>query len=150
MELTEKKAQALAKNVEAVARKKDIKVLSKDAYEFIILKMGFIAHYNLFGFQDVYEDLREFFLRLQTGEYSRERDYNLDQAERQANDLFFKNNYGEENQKNTAWLMKELVNIARRYENEVGEHFNNKEKDKDLSVAKKLAGKYGYELSEIK
>ncbi len=149
MEMTEKKAQVIAKNVEAVARKKDIKVLSMDAYEFIILKMGFIAHYNLFGFHDAYEDLREFFLRLQTGEYSREKDYNLDQAERQANDLFFKNNYGEENQKNTAWLMKELVNIARRYEEEIKEHFNSIEMKKDLSAAKLLAGKHGFKLTEI-
>lgn len=147
MELTEKKARAIAKNVEDVARKKDIKVLSKDAYEFIILKMGFIAHFNLFGFHDSYEDLRDFFLKLQTGEYSREIDHNLEQANRQEKDLFFKKNYGEENQKNTAWLMREIVHIARKYEREIDEHFGSREKKKDLSAARRLAGKHGFELT---
>ncbi len=147
--MTEKKAQAIAKNVESVARKRDIKVLSRDAYEFIILKMGFIAHYDLFGFHDVYEDLREFCLRLRTSEYSGEKDYNMKQAERQENDRFFRNNYGEENQKNTAWLMRELVNIARRYEEEIKEHFDSIERKKDLSAAKVLAGKHGFKLTEI-
>ena len=88
-----------------------------------------------------------FFLKLQTGEYSREIDHNLEQADRQEKDLFFKKNYGEENQKNTAWLMREIVHIARKYEREIDEHFGSREKKKDLSAARRLAGKHGFELT---
>ena len=115
MEISKNTARAIVENIRKVAVKKDISFLSKQAYEFITLKMGFIAHYDLYGFQLVYKDLREFFLRLQTSEYSNDKNYNLREADRQENDSDFKKWYGEENQKNTAWVMREIIKIARKF-----------------------------------
>lgn len=44
----------IVKNVLAAC--KDIHKLNKDGYNFLYLASGFIAHYNLHGFIDYYED----------------------------------------------------------------------------------------------
>jgi len=146
MDMNEGEAKAVVRSLKKVAEKKDIRFLTKGAYQLITLKMGFIAHFNLCGFQSVYQDLREFFLRLQTSEYSNERDYNLREADRQEKDSDFKKWYGQENQKNTAWVIREIVRIAREHEKEVAEVFGKQQMTEELSTASTLAEKYGYQL----
>lgn len=149
MELTTAEAKALVRNIKKLAEERNIDFLNKSAYQFITLKMGFIAHYDLYGFREVYRDLREFFLELQTSEYSNSKDYNLREADRQESDSDFKKWYGEANQKNTAWTIREIIRIARNYEKEIDEHFGEKEKEAELKQANVLASKYGYSLAKI-
>lgn len=106
---------AIAGNVEQVFRSRDIRKLKKPAYNFITLHMGFIAHYSVFGFQDVYRDLEEFAQRLQTSEYSNEYDYNLKQADRHERDPDFDRWYGPVYNKSIAEAMRRIVAVARRY-----------------------------------
>ena len=147
MELNIDKEIAIAKNIKRVAEEKDINLLNKPAYQFIILKMGFIAHYDIFGFREVYKDLREFFSRLQTSEYSNDKDYNLRWADSQENDSDFNKWYGEDNQKNTAWVIREIIRIAREYEEKINEYFDGKQKEDELKEAGVLASKHGYSLT---
>jgi hypothetical protein len=49
-------AKLIAKNVGDVLASGDIERLSKTSYDFLYLMGGFIAHYNLYGFQDYYTD----------------------------------------------------------------------------------------------
>ena len=148
MELTMVKAKRIVRNIKKIAEEKNIDFLTKPTYQFITLKLGFIAHYNRFGFVEVYRDLRKFFYRLQTSEYSNDEDYNLRWADRQENDSDFKKWYGEQNQKNTAWTIREIVRIAKQYEKEIGEYFDEKQKEAELKHAEVLASKYGYSLVE--
>lgn len=53
-------SKAIVNNVKLVFKTGDIKKLNNPTYHFIYLLSGFIAHYNLYGFQDTYSDLREF------------------------------------------------------------------------------------------
>jgi hypothetical protein len=48
------------KIIEKVLKKKDLKYLTKEAYNFIILKCGSIAHFNIDGWRYHYGDLRDF------------------------------------------------------------------------------------------
>ena len=72
----------LERNIREVFRTGDIGKLTKGTYEFITLHMGFIAHYDLHGFQCVYADLDLFREMLQRSEYSHDPDYNLEWADR--------------------------------------------------------------------
>ncbi|GAI31283.1 unnamed protein product, partial [marine sediment metagenome] len=62
--------KALEQNLALVFKAGDIHKLNKPSYTFIIDHMGFIAHYDLIGFQCAYAELDEFRERLQTSEYS--------------------------------------------------------------------------------
>ncbi|GAI51394.1 unnamed protein product, partial [marine sediment metagenome] len=72
----------LERNIREVFRTGDIGKLTKATYQFITLHMGFIAHYSLYGFMDRYTDLDELRLNLQTSEYSRDPEYNLQWADK--------------------------------------------------------------------
>jgi len=48
------------KSIEKVLKKKDLKYLTKEAYNFITLRCGSIAHYNIDGWRYHYRDLRDF------------------------------------------------------------------------------------------
>lgn len=52
--LTEKQRRTICKNVVDAA--KDIKKLNKNGYDFLYLASGFIAHYNIHGFKEHYEE----------------------------------------------------------------------------------------------
>ena len=52
--LTERQKSLIVSNV--VKACKDITLLNKTGYNFLYLASGFIAHYNLYGFIDYYEN----------------------------------------------------------------------------------------------
>ena len=72
----------LERNIREVFSSGDIGKLTKGTYQFITLHMGFIAHYDLYGFQCAYADLELFREMLQRSEYSHDPDYNLNWADR--------------------------------------------------------------------
>jgi hypothetical protein len=84
----------ILRSVRRIFETGDIGKLSKKAYNHITLQMGFIAHYNLAGFQDVYSDVHEFAKRILTSEYSNVVDYNRRRAGRYMADSFFVDSYG--------------------------------------------------------
>lgn len=125
---------AIVSNIESVFKHRDIRKLNKPSYEFITLCMGFIAHDNLYGFQEVYTDLREFCVKLQTSEYSRDKDSNLKEANRVEKDRDFLSWYGEAYCKSKAEAIRKSVALARKYEKEVSVH----EADRDDSIFRLL------------
>jgi len=96
-----------------VFRTGDIDKLNKYTYTFIIDHMGFIAHYDLIGFQCTYADLDEFREKLQTSEYSNRPDYNLDWADRYEGDRDFIKWYGSAYCKSVAEGIKHIIAVAR-------------------------------------
>jgi len=52
-----RQADLIVSNVRKVFVTGDARNLSKSAYNFLYLCSGFIAHYNLYGFQDAYQDV---------------------------------------------------------------------------------------------
>ena len=61
-------AGRIVRNVSRVFLKEDINLLSKESYNHIITRMGFIAHYDLVGFQHEYRILIRFAEKLLTSE----------------------------------------------------------------------------------
>lgn len=57
--MTPYNTKAIADNLRLVFTSGDIRKLNQPTYTFISLMSGFIAHYNLYGFQDEYTDLRQ-------------------------------------------------------------------------------------------
>lgn len=57
--LTTRQIVMIVGNIRKVMTTRNSKNLSKQAYNFLYLSSGFIAHYNLYGFQDVYANVDE-------------------------------------------------------------------------------------------
>lgn len=54
---TNRQSQLIVWSVAKVMKTGDIEHLTKQAYNFLMLSSGFIAHYNLHGFMDYYSDV---------------------------------------------------------------------------------------------
>lgn len=54
--ITQKQASTIANNIAKVIKKQDMDLLSSAAYKYISIQSGFIAHYNLQGFRDYYQN----------------------------------------------------------------------------------------------
>ena len=107
--------EALDQNIARVFFEENIGKLNKPTYEFIISHMGFIAHYDLRGFQGEYQDLDHFRTMLQTGEGSGDLNYNynLQQAQRFENDRDFDKWYGQAYCHSVADGIRRIVKQAR-------------------------------------
>jgi hypothetical protein len=137
-------AGGIVNSVRRVLEGRNIEHLTKQAYEFITLYTGFIAHYNLQGFQDTYADLRDFVKSLQTSEYSNDMDYNLrwaDELERRERD----GDTGDKG-KDKADIIREIIKLARLYQNDIDAEFTELQRQSEIGAAQKLAGKYGFKV----
>jgi hypothetical protein len=73
----------IVNNIAKVIKTSNIELLTKQAYNYLYLAQGFIAHYNLHGFRDYYQDtatLKDDILQFQdsnqwTNFHPGERDY---------------------------------------------------------------------------
>jgi hypothetical protein len=54
--LSDRQTKMIVSNIAKVAKTGDTNYLTKQAYRFLNLSSGFIAHYNLFGFRAYYAD----------------------------------------------------------------------------------------------
>lgn len=124
-------------NVRKVLEACDISLLRPEAYRFIKLYMGFIAHYDLSGFKAEYADLRRFCRKLQTSEYSVDLSHN---SVRSAN------RYNDEGKFDVADTIYDLVLLAREYEEQIEKVFALRERDREVEQARMLAEKHGYVL----
>jgi len=110
------KVRRISKNVRQVFKHSDIRRLNKEAYNLIILHMGFIAHYNLYGFQDEYANVHEFARTLLTSEYSRDPRDTTNRAARIEEQ--YKHEEGKEVYgKRTAQTIRAIILAARQYMN---------------------------------
>ena len=135
--------KAIVSNVKSIIEHKDITYLNNPTYKFITSHLGFIAHYDLGGFQSTYQDLREFMKALQSSEYSQDKDYNLHQADRQETDKDFDEWYGQVYNKSIAEATRRIVMLCREYEKSIETVFDENEKQSDLSMARMLVSKHG-------
>jgi len=71
-------SKAIVNNIEQVFKNNDINKLNKPTYKFVMNLSGFIAHYDLYGFQNYYQDLREFAKDLLNSCSELDADYKLD------------------------------------------------------------------------
>lgn len=55
--ISEKEAKSITNSFQKVFQTGDISKLTRKAYNFIMLSVGFIAHYNLEGFRGYYSDV---------------------------------------------------------------------------------------------
>ena len=110
---TEKKCASVVKSIEKVIETDDMEKLTKPAYEFIIQKLGFIAHYSHEGFKDHYSQLgtKDFAMKLVTGEAGIP-GYNDVFAERFLSGQF-DNLYTEQESKNIGNTMKTILQTVR-------------------------------------
>jgi hypothetical protein len=140
---------AIVKNIEQIFKNADIKYLNKPTYQFIINSMGFIAHYDLYGFQSVYADLRKFAVKLQTSEYSSQTNYNLNWADSIERDKEFEEWHGKPYNKSKADVIRGIVAVAKKYEQEIFADFDEQEKNEEISQARALAKKHGFKLEKV-
>jgi hypothetical protein len=57
--LTLRKTDLIVSSIRKVFQTGDINHLSSSAYKFLNLSSGFIAHYNLYGFRDAYDNVND-------------------------------------------------------------------------------------------
>jgi len=87
--------KTLEQNTALVFKTGDIRKLNGVTYHFITMQMGFIAHYDLAGFQNAYQDIKVFRETLLTSEYSQDPDYNMRRSFTYERDRDFIKWYGE-------------------------------------------------------
>ena len=58
--LSQSQVNGISRSVKSVFTHNDIDKLTKPAYNFIMLSIGFIAHYDLYGFREEYRDVQYF------------------------------------------------------------------------------------------
>ena len=148
MELTETQGKRIVANVRHVFTGASIGALNKQAYHLITLHMGFIAHFNLAGFQNSYDDLRLFARSLQTSEYGHGRNYNIDWADeldhRYADDP---TNRGCGQPPTVTATIRGIVLVAHEFEGEMQTVFGERERDAKLAYAQKVANEYAVTIT---
>jgi len=112
------------KSIEKVLKKRDLKYLTKEAYNFITLRCGSIAHFSIEGWRYHYRDLRDFL------------------------DFFLvKNEYGECLVKVSEldyWsvedreVIREIISTCSKYRNNVFFELDEEERKQSVEAAKRL------------
>lgn len=62
--LPQSRVNGILRSFKSVFKHKDISYLTKNAYDYIYLASGFIAHYNVHGFRAEYENVYMFAQRI--------------------------------------------------------------------------------------
>ena len=114
----------IVRSIERVLRRKDVDLLTYEAYTFIHLYCGSIAHFSLEGWKHTYKDLRDFL-----------------------NFFLLRNEYGaslvdppkymnlsEQNRK----IILEIVSLCQKYRDEITNEINEREKIVSREIGKKL------------
>jgi hypothetical protein len=152
MDLTPTQAQRIVSNVRRVFDKADITLLNKQAYNFIIMNMGHIAHYDLNGFQHSYSDLRMLARSLQASEYSSDdMGYNFrwaDELDRRRNST---NIYDQKSGQpaTVTDTIRKLTEIARDACPKIDLFFGQRQREAELEQARILASRNGFQLVEV-
>ena len=89
------KSRLIIASVRRVFESRNIKKLTNAAYNHIISHLEFIAHHDLAGFQNYYQNLAEFAEALLTSEYSNDLQYNMNRADRYIRGPYFAESCGQ-------------------------------------------------------
>jgi len=117
-----------------VIEKRDMNLMDKELYEFLNLYCGFIAHYNIYGFREIYTPPREFadvFIR------------HFDRDHR-----YFCGNYAchSEPYQNSGFtkaeIKQEFFRIVDRHKEAIGLWANGVERDKRYALFKRLKDEF--------
>lgn len=120
-------SKAIINNIELVFKTGDITKLNNPTYNFINLLGGFIAHYNLNGFQCYYKDLREFAKDLLNA--TQEWD-----CKREETDMDFIKWYGTAYCSSKAQAMRGIREVVNKYQNKTQETNQNKDYEKIINL----------------
>lgn len=121
--------KAVINNLNSIFKTKDITKLNKPTYNFLNLTSDFIAHYDLYGFQEYYKDLRDLIRDLKNSSDIKNPDYYL-------SDCFMKEQADYYISK--AEIFKQIKLLIDKYESEINTFFSLQEKDEDISTIKTL------------
>ena len=120
-------SKAIIANVESVFKNNDITKLNKSTYQFVANLGGFIAHYDLYGFQGHYEDLRAFADNLLNA-------CTKSTADREANDSDFNKWYGHAYCQSKADAINGIREVVLKYQNKTSTVCE----DKDMQKLNKI------------
>jgi len=126
---------AIIKNITQVFKNKDMTLLTKPTYDFLYHLSGFIAHYNVNGFIDYYNDLRVF-----VNDFKASSD--LNDAERYIKDRFVSNCGQKEYYESKYKTLLEIKSLIPQFENDINSVFSNKERAQDITTIKALMSKH--------
>lgn len=110
-------SKAIVNNIELVFKTGDIQKLNNPSYKFIYLLSGFIAHYNLNGFQSAYSDLRVFAQDLLYG--------CSEEEERRSVDGWGIDRYGKEYCQSEADAIRGIREVVIKYKDKVTQESEN-------------------------
>ena len=116
-------SKAIISNINLVFKTNDIYKLNKSTYNFVMNLSGFIAHYNLAGFQCTYEDLRLFATDLIDA-------CTEGTADREANDSDFNKWYGKAYCQSKADAINGIREVVTKFNSGVTTSFENKDAEK--------------------
>jgi len=105
--------KSILNNIEKVFKNNDIELLNERGYNFLYLMSGFIAHYNLYGFQGHYSDLRDLLNKIE-GSIPIEKDM----AQRDVDDPKH-NGYGLPYCKSKLDIVNGLKSIVEKYKDKI-------------------------------
>ena len=120
-------------NLTLIFKTNDITKLKKSTYKFLNLMSGFIAHYNLYGFQDYYKDLRDLIRDLKESSDVQEINnihyyLNINMISGDQKD-YYRSEYD---------ILIQIKPLIEKYESEINAFFSLQEKDEDISTIKAL------------
>ena len=121
-------SKAIISNIELIFKNKDINKLNKPTYNFVMNLGGFIAHYDLNGFQYHYEDLRQFAEDLLNSCSKNDANYQLD-------DDFIKW-YGKAYCQSEADAINGIREVVLKYQNDVSSTCKSQDEDKLDNIIK--------------
>ena len=129
----------IVKSLTSVFKTKNIENLTNDAYKFLCLMSGFIAHYDLHGFRSNYSDLKYLVSDILHSP-------DCIDPERMIRDKWFEEHYGYAYCKSKSDTFKAIAQLTKEYEQEIEMYFTLKNSADELAWAGVIAEKNGYKL----
>jgi len=100
-------SKAIASNLNLVFKTKNIEKLNKPTYNFLMLMSGFIAHYNLYGFMDEYQNVEDLARDIYKSWDTKRPDYWVED--------FFVKKYGIEYCQSKTDTIKAILEVTKNY-----------------------------------
>jgi len=135
--------KGILRSVGQVLAKGNMQHLTKDAYHHITLHMGFIAHYDINGFRDVYRNVAEFARRLLTSEMSNDPGYNERGADHYMRDSFFDKSYGQPYCQSVTDCNVGIVRLAKAHLGRLTREADENQRQAEIAELNRLATRHG-------
>ena len=100
--------RGITRSIEDVLSAGDVSKLTKDAYDFVMQMSGFIAHYNMQGFQSHYENTNDLIENLK-------RSSDTNDAERYERDEYFSQGEQKEYYAQKAQVLRSIKVLCEKY-----------------------------------